>query len=58
MIKPVSTISHAIESKVVLEEYFDKYSQIQAGDGESEQRFCADEGEGGALWDYITEDIP
>lgn len=58
MIKPVSTVSHAIESKVVLEEYFDKYSQIQAGDRESEQRFCADEGEGGALWDYITEDIP
>lgn len=58
MIKPVSTVSQAIESKVVLEEYFDKYSQIQAGDGESEQRFCADEGEGGALWDYITEDIP
>lgn len=49
MIKPVSTVSHAIESKVVLEEYFDKYSKL---------RFCADEGEGGALWDYITEDIP
>lgn len=34
MIKPVSTVSHAIEFKVVLEEYCDKYSQIQAGDGD------------------------